>query len=399
MKKCLHILIVFAFALSVQASVKFHFVYKQNEISNRQNNLQKVVEEALNLNDEKTLYYRAVVKVYASEQKYADYLVADLYRKDCYLIEPVRLDLKGDSVIAITYDYTENEEPDPLPCYTCPDPEVEYVISYIEDALFPGAIEHGWGTWAKMTTQWGMNAALVIGLNETKQTMLNWLSCPKLIGWGRIGHGLKDCIKFNKWTESLTAQEVVQLKDILQGKIFIFNSCLAHNDPFESAMMEAGVKFFAAGDISLSGKKEFVFSEFFNNAIPGQMELSNAMQDAQVNYPNAWGWSSPKSGPLYFAQDPTPVQTISLNNTNPLSLLVNQNNVQFTTSYSGQPILLTIFDVAGKEIYTNSYNNDKFIWNMTNNRGSQVAPGTYITVLKEGANRKSNAQKINISGK
>ncbi len=393
------LILLISFFISAEASVKFHFVYKQNEISNREAYFQNIVKTALKLDNEETLYYQAVVKVYATEQNYADYLVADLYRKDCYLIEPVRLDLKGDSVIAITYDYVEEVEPEPIPCNACPDPEVEFVISYIEDALFPGAIEHGWGTWAKMTTQWGINAALVIGINETKETMLGYLSCPKLVGWGRIGHGLKDAIQFNKWTQKLTANEVIQYKDLLKDKIFIFNSCLSHNDPFESAMMEAGVKFFAAGDISLSGKKEFVFSEFFINAIQSNMELSNAMQQAQIDYPDAWGWSSPKNGQLYFSLDMTDNLENFLNNNNSFSVITNSNFVQFSGFKPNQLMNLSIYDLSGKKIYSSSTNSDKFIWNMSNANGNNIASGTYMAVIKNQNNQTNTIKKINISKK
>lgn len=398
MKKYLYTAFIFFLFFSAHGSVEYHFVYKQNEISIRQEKLQKTVESALNLSDKETPYYRAVVAVYASEITYADYLVVDLYRKDSYLIEPVRLDLKGDSVIAITYDYYEVEEPDPIACYTCPDPEVEFVISYIEDALFPGAIEHGWGTWSKMTTQWGIKCALVIGLNENKQTMLNYLSCPKLVGWGRIGHGLRDCIKFNQWTEKLTAEEVVQYKDILKDKIFIFNSCLAHNDPFESAMMEAGVKFFGAGDISLSGKKEFVFSNFFTNAIQNNMELSAAMQQAQLNYPNAWGWSSPTSGSLYFNLDMTPLEPITSKVSNTFSLITQEGQIKFSTPLSNKPGELAIYDLSGKKIFSNNLTEPTFLWNMKTTTGNTIAPGNYMAVIKNGEHEKSNSQKITITG-
>lgn len=399
MKHISILILSLAILFSAEASIKYRFVYKQNEISHRQANFQNIVENALNLANKETLYYQAVVKVYASEQDFADYLVADLYRKDCYLVEPVRLDLIGDSVIAVTHDYIEKSEAEPIPCNTCPDPEVEFVISYIEDALFPGAIEHGWGTWAKMTTQWGIKAALVIGLNETKETMLSYLSCPKLVGWGRIGHGLKDAIQFNKWTQKLTADEVIQYKDLLKDKIFIFNSCLSHNDPFESAMMEAGVKFYAAGDISLSGKKEFVFSEFFINAIQKNMELFSAMQQAQVNYPNAWGWSSPKNGQLYFSLDMTPLDQNLSSNNGPFSIITHRNFVQFSGFKPNQLMEISIFDLSGRKIYNSSINSNNFIWKMSTNEGNSIASGTYMAVIKDYKDQKSSTKKINISNK
>lgn len=399
MKTKIFLAAIFSLFLTTSANIRFHFVYKQNEPIKLEQKFKEIVTSSFNLKDESTPYYKAVIKVYASEFDYADYLVVDLYRKDSYLIEVVRLDLKDNKVIAITNDYDEPEDTRQIPCGTCPDPEVEFVISYIEDALFPGAIEHGWGTWAKMTTQWGINAALVIGINETKQTMLNYLSCPKLVGWGRIGHGLKDKIQFNQWTEKLTADEVIQYKDILKGKIFIFNSCLSHNDPFESAMMEAGVKFFAAGDISLSGKKEFVFSEFFINAIQNEMELGAAMQKAQLNYPNAWGWSSPSSGPLYFKLDITPLENIISQNKNLFSLLINDESIQFSSNTNTQNMQISIYDLSGKEIYKKDITGPSYIWHKNTNSGNSIVPGAYIALIKNDQNKNGIVKKLNISNK
>jgi len=360
----------------VSAEINYDVIYKDDVPRMSENTIERMVSYTLGLNEGNAPYFQATVKVYAG-----DYFVVTLFRSDCYEAYVYRLDYRDNEVVKVIPDYVEENRKEEL-CGTCPNPEIEAVISYIEDALFPGAIQHGWGTHSMLIAE-GIKSELVIGHRETKQTMLNWLACKNLKVWGRIGHGTTNGINFNDYQGKLTASELANMADDIKGKTFIFNSCKCHNDPFEPAMMAAGAYFFAGGDISLSGGKEAVFSSFFNKAVKQQMELSKAMQQAASTYPNAWGWSGDGSSPYYLKFGVTDVSNTPTMTKAGFTILVTSDRVQFNNNRNSPATTLSIFNPVGRLIYHNNFSPEARTWNMTTTNGYKVNEGTYIAVLKD----------------
>ncbi len=355
------------------AEINYDIIYTDDAPRMSENTITEMVSYTLGLNEEHAPYFQATVKVYRG-----DYFVVTLFRSDCYEATVYRLDYKGNEIVRVTPDYVEESREEEL-CGTCPNPEIEAVISYIEDALFPGAIQHGWGTYNMLIAE-GIKSELVIGHRETKQTMLNWLACKNLKVWGRIGHGTTNGITFNDYQGKLTASELAGMADDIKGKTFIFNSCKCHNDPFEPAMMAAGAYFFAGGDISLSGGKEEVFSSFFNYAVKQQMELSKAMQQATKTYPNAWGWTGDGSSPYYLKFGVTDMSNNPSSTTNGFTVLITSDRVFFNTPGESPIWTLSIFNPLGKLIYQSP---EARVWHLITSHGQKVNEGTYIAVIKD----------------
>jgi hypothetical protein len=375
-------LMMVALCVFSTAEMRFIINYKDNTPKVDGKTVERITAEALNSYITASPHFQAVVTVHAKQTPDEQYWIVTLYRSDCYLVSDYRLDLKDLEVVAITPDCYEQEN-DKEVCGTCPDPTVEIVISYIEDALFPGAIQHGWGTWS-MAQAAGLKAALVIGYNESKQTMLNYLACPKLTAWGRIGHGSKDAIQMNDYKGRISASELAGLSNVIKGKTLIFNSCLCHNDPFEPAMKAAGVYFFAAGDISLSGGKEGVFSSFFNKAIKNKMELEQAMKQAisDNNYPNAWGYSGANAGPYHLQFGITGIGANNVTIQDDFSLRMTSGGITFKTNAARKGAFLMIVNPAGKIIYQNLLSQRESVWELNITNGQPVAGGAYIAVVK-----------------
>ncbi len=390
MRTCIKSLLVVVFLCAcVSAGINYDVIYKNDTPRMPEKTVEGMVSYALGLNESNVPYFQATVNIYAKAGGDDNYFVVTLFRSDCYLATVYRLDYRNTEVVKVTTDYVEEGREKEL-CGTCPDPDVEVLISYIEDALFPGAIQHGWGTHSMLIGE-GLNAVLLIGHRETKQAVLNYLACKKLKVWGRIGHGTVNGITFNDYQGSLTSGDVANIADDIKGKTFIFNSCKCHNPPFEPAMIAAGAYFYAAGDISLSGGKEGVFSSFFNRAVKQQMELTKAMDQAisENNYPNAWGYSGDGSEPYYLKFGMTDVSNTSSITTADFSILVTSDKVLFNTDAAAQLSMISIFNPAGRLIYQDILSKEARVWNMTTTNGRKVTDGNYIAVLKDRAGTNS----------
>jgi hypothetical protein len=364
----------------LSAGIKFGINYNDDTRHISENTVVQLTSDALDLENNDALYFRATVNVYSGDGVDKDYFVVYLFRSDSYLAEVYRLDIDGSKVAGVIQDYVEESSDEEL-CGTCPDPDVEVLISYIEDALFPGSIQHGWGTY-QMALGEGLNTVLLIGHRETKSKVLNYLACPKLEVWGRIGHGTKNGVTFNDYQGSLTANDVEKIADDIEGKTFIFNSCLLHNPPFEPAMIDAGAYFFAGGDISLSGGKEAVFSKFFTKAIKQKMELTKAMDEAisETNYHNAWGYSGNGGPPYYLTFGVSDISNTVSDQHNNFSILVTSDMVFF--NYGAPLSKISIFNPVGKLIYRDNLLQGKNSWNMATSTGQNVPNGNYIAVIE-----------------
>jgi len=370
------------------AEIKFTVIHESNTPRITDNAVVRLVNKALNLNKTTIPYYRSTVSIYALTTGEIDHCVVYLFRSDTYTAECYRLDIRGDRVTKITEDYDEPEDPDEELCGTCPDPEVEALFSYIADACFPGAFLYGNQAYQDAMAA-GVKAVILHGMQETKQAVLDYLSCPKLITWGRIGHGMKTHINLSDNSGSISSTEVSQMADKINGRVFIFNSCWCHNDPFESAMIGAGAYFFAGGDIALSGGntgKEEVFAKFYKKAIAGEKELEQSMEEAiaEVNYPDAWGWSGAGPGP-YYMFGTTAIN--SMNTDQPVSfrILVNPESVVFTPQgIDLSSSIISIFTPTGRLIRKNTLSRRVFSWDLTGNNGFPVSDGTYIVIINDG---------------
>ena len=374
------LIIIFVSALST-AGITYSINCKDDALRMSDNTVEKLVSNSLGLEEDNAPYYRATVNVYTRDNGVADYFVTYLFRSDSYTAEVHRLDIEDTKVVAVTPDYIEESSDEEL-CGSCPNPEVEVLISYIEDALFPGSIQHGWGTY-QMALGEGLTTELLIGHRETKSAVVNFLACPKLKVWGRIGHGTKNGITFNDYQGSLTSNDVARMADDIKGKTFIFNSCLCHNPPFEPAMIDAGAYFYAAGDISLSGGKEGVLSSFFTKAIKQKKELTQAMDEAisENNYPNAWGYSGAGQPPYYLTFGVTDISNTSPVNTGSFSIMVTADRVLFNTNMDNPTSMFYIYNPMGKLIYQDNLL-QAGSWDIISANGDRVTNGNYIVILK-----------------
>ncbi len=220
-----------------------------------------------------------------------------LFRSDIYLGLCYRLELDNAKVVAVIEDYVE-ETDHTVECYTCPDPDIVALFStcITEFQSAKPAIEYA----GQIAEGYGLKTKTLFYGDENPTTIKNYLSCPRLKIWGRVGHGNTQLIMLSGG--SLTSTDFQNLGPYIRGRIMIFNSCLVHNNPFEPTMMSEGTYFFAGGDQNLKVVvSENVFKAFIRKAIQEEKELNQAFTEAEaeVGY-YAYGWSGDPSGPPHY---------------------------------------------------------------------------------------------------
>ncbi len=275
--------------------------------------IRELVAGALDFELKEHPYYKADITVYTGMGGVSDYFVVYLLRSDIYLAVCYRVDIDEGRVVDVIKDYVETEyREDTEECQTCPDPDVECVFSAITE--FQTAVEGAENAYNTATGA-GHKSVKLIGSQEALTTIKNYLTCPKLKMWGRIGHGTSTMIVLGDGSRFSTST-VTQCASDMEGKSFVFNSCYCHNEPFQGTMINAGVYFFAGGDISLAvGKSERVFARFMEKAIAQKMEMKQSMEEAmqEIGY-QGYGISGDDSGPPWYFGGGALALTVSVPN-------------------------------------------------------------------------------------
>jgi hypothetical protein len=280
------------------AGITFEITSKTDNktpLSNKK--IQSLIVRALNLENCKVPYFKALVHTYTGLEGEAHYFVVYLNRSDMYSVKVYRIDMEKDQVSAVIEDYVE-EDMDSKTCYSCPDPEVValYSTCITEFPSARAAIEYA----VQVSEKLGIKTKALYSGEENPTNIQNYLACPKLKIWARVGHGNTQLIQVSGG--NLTSTFFLGLGTTLRGRLMIFNSCLVHNNPFEPSIMAAGTYFFAGGDKNLVvGISEGVFKAFIKKALDEKMELNAAFTAAEkeIGYYD-YGWSGDPSGPPHY---------------------------------------------------------------------------------------------------
>ncbi len=140
---------------------------------------------------------------------------------------------------------------------TCPDDSVEVLLSTCETGISTAvsAINTSYND----AVSAGYTARKLMGSEENTTDIDNWLCCPNLIYWGRVGHGYTGGLVLDDG--NLTYSYFNSLgTNALQGKVLYFNSCEVFNDPLKSSILNKGAFKFIGGICSLYiGSSEEVF--------------------------------------------------------------------------------------------------------------------------------------------
>ncbi|MCK5058827.1 MAG: hypothetical protein KAT34_19420, partial [Candidatus Aminicenantes bacterium] len=158
-------------------------------------NIIKSVVKALNLREKKAKYHRGTIDVIDMDgDREGDFLIVALLKKDSYGMDIVRITVSDNYRFrSIEKNYVlkyGDSSTDWLPATRacdCPDETVEILLSTCETGI-PTAvagIEYSYD----VAVAAGYTAKKLLGSEENTVEIDNWLCCPNLKYWGRIGHG------------------------------------------------------------------------------------------------------------------------------------------------------------------------------------------------------------------
>lgn len=236
-----------------------------------------IVRESMNTRSVSIREFK--VSVLFNEQKAPDYLIVYGLHSETYSVTTTRIDLstttRSDlsseySVSAITDNYILNEDIDfsqdrkPAATGQCPDSSIQMVFSTCETGVgltdnIPSA-KKGVTSAAAAATKAGYKVKTLLGAAETTKAMKNWLSCPNLILWGRIGHGMPEGIVLYDKLFNAKDFQSMPAAATLEKKVLYINSCEVHNKPIEPAILGRKVQKYIGGDTELGiGTSEPVF--------------------------------------------------------------------------------------------------------------------------------------------
>lgn len=209
-------------------------------------------------------YHRVALDVIDEDKdSRVDYLFVYFLRNDMYKTEVSRIIL-GDNYefLLIEENYKPGEwetsaELEGTYAGECPDNTVEVLLSTCETGI-PTAV-------AAINTSYdeavsaGYTARKLMGSEENTTAIDNWLTCPNLIYWGRVGHGYTGGVVLDD--ANYTSTDFNNLEpNALQGKVLYFNSCEVFNDPLKSSILNKGALKFIGGICNLYiGSSEEVF--------------------------------------------------------------------------------------------------------------------------------------------
>ncbi|MBN2005643.1 MAG: hypothetical protein JXA21_19955, partial [Anaerolineae bacterium] len=258
----------------------------------------QTVTDAFQLNSEKANYSEARVKVLYNSANEPEALIVYLLQKDTYLLETAKITLGKDySVLSTETNYEEKatDSRDAAVLAACPDTSVQMVFSTCETGIptAVAAIDRA----GQLAGQAGYTYRILKGSQENIAAIQNWLSCPNLIAFGRVGHGSTTGILVADGTLSYTWFQGLS-SSALNGSVLYFNSCRVHNSPLEPAIVNAGVQKFIGGNVNLLiGPSEEVFKCFWEDAMDGANMTPTLTSCEAAHYPTVGAHGiSPASG-------------------------------------------------------------------------------------------------------
>jgi len=301
------LLLAFTIAVALSAgNLKYEIEYMQDAVRMSEQAVAQIVEEGLNAEINSHPYYQARVNIYPAGEFKNDYFVVYLFRSDIYFAPCFKLEIENAKATRIVEEYVE-EQTLPDICPTCPDPDVQVVVSN-SCPEFPTATVMR-DSVANIAMHAGLKTVKLDKAQETLQAVQNYLVCPKLQLWARVGHGTTTGLILGSGT--FNSSSVTALgANALQGKILHFNSCNCHEKEgagtFHETIMKAGCYVYTGGDIALAvGNSEKVSMKYFQKIIKEKKEMKQSLTDAmnEIKY-QGFGFTGQGSGPWFFTTGP-----------------------------------------------------------------------------------------------
>ncbi|MGM0461152.1 MAG: FlgD immunoglobulin-like domain containing protein [Fibrobacterota bacterium] len=305
-KKCIPVFLMVLLLLSLAAAdVRFQINYSSDmPRAVSENRVESMVSQALDFDEDE--YFEARVLVTD-----AHFDVVAL-RSDRYSADLFRIFVEDTVVTRVSeelYDdfYEEPGESDseetgcPSESYNCPDPDVQVLLSAITE--FNTAWQNGRAARDALQNA-GVNVVYLEGRQEAKTTILNYLSCPNLVLWGRIGHGDQRGALHLDDGSSFSARDLNSAR--AQDRVFPLNCCYVGNSSLSTAFMSNGATYMSAGNNVplMVGSSEPAWRGFVVSTVTDRTDLRSAWQTKQNHSSrDNWALNIKSGGPHYIDLD------------------------------------------------------------------------------------------------
>ncbi|MBN1982405.1 MAG: hypothetical protein JW795_12805 [Chitinivibrionales bacterium] len=343
-------------------------------------------------------YSEGFVHVYDKNNDKEQYLVVTLLKPESFGIESFRLDVYHQQIVRVTAGYLEEEPLDPSVCGTCPDPELQVVISWATD--FKKTTEPSVQKVDKALTDAKIKHVVLVDAQESKSAMLNYLSCPKLAIWGRVGHGATNgsiMFGYKGQNGNLTTKDVTSapFKDVIKGKYFPFNSCFigGNKNTFGKGLITGGAVWMCGGDdVSVStGSSEPVWANFLVDVCTKNAEVIATFDKYMKTAKDKWRYQSQGTGPYYPFQGQTQIALPSGTSTMDHAFSIHSGNN--TVTFLNAPGKIVIYSLSGKSLVELQSLGNRAVLDL-NGETTNLQTGVYIAAIRKAANQGIITSKI-----
>lgn len=365
---------------------KLEFTYTTDAFRIDEADLTDLVIKALQSELDVDQFNEGFCTIYSKQERQEEYIVVNLLRPNQYGITTYRLDLHENAIIRATPDYIEEEPLDPNVCGTCPDPELELVFAYITD--YPSSTQPAVDKVIAALKNAKVKYAVLKDAEESKQSILNYLACPKLVMWGRIGHGGSNgAIQFGYKGKSgsLSTKDITTspFKEVLKGRYFPFNCCYVggNKNTFGKGLISSGGIWMCAGnDVTIgAGSSEPVWANFMIDVCTKNTEVIATFNKYMKNAKDKWAYQSQGSGPFYPFKEATALTPFQPIPQSPADFTISVASSR--VNFSHLPGSITIFSPSGKIIRQLGSSMGQTSWSLADGAHHRVPAGTYIAVL------------------
>ncbi|MGM0461403.1 MAG: hypothetical protein ACQEQ4_03180 [Fibrobacterota bacterium] len=262
-----------------------------------ENQVEDMVTSVLDLSDSAYFEARVIVN--------AEYLDVATLRRDTYAADLYRLFVEDKEVTEVSqklYDdlFEYEEEGCPLESYSCPDSDVQILVSAVTE------VASSWQNGRRVRDalqEAGINV-VYLEADEGRTEVLNYLSCPNLKLWGRIGHGDQRGNLHLEDGTSLSPRDITEER--VKDRVFPINSCYVGGNTLASAFMDNDAVYMSAGDnVQLyMGSSEPAWRDFVINTVRDSMDIESAWQIKQnESSRDDWALNIRPGGPHHIDLD------------------------------------------------------------------------------------------------
>lgn len=289
----------------VFSAPNFEIIY--NTADRRMNDaaIVELVNNFLTIENNNENYSEVDISIYSKCFGSNYYFVVELFKSNQWGVASYKLNIEDNQIKSVEPDYVEEDPIDENFCASCPDPEVQVILG-LSVSEAPQTVQPAQKKVEEALRKANIKFKSLVDSEESKTSVLNYLSCPKLVLYGRIGHGMPSSIKLGKkgsWT-NITANDVSSepFKSVITGKVFPFNSCYVGGmqATFGRSLVKSGGKWMCGGDdVELGmGSSEPTWTKFMQD-ICNNEEVGATFNKQMKNAKDKWRAQSNGNGPIY----------------------------------------------------------------------------------------------------